>query len=105
MGDQFLMTAGGRERQRHARTAAIRAMRRLLAGMAVAVALIPASAHADYFARGNDLYTDCTSPMGSGGRAECFGYIIGFVDAMGAGAPIGGFSACFPPAGGVTQQQ
>jgi Rap1a immunity proteins len=71
-------------------------MRRLLAGVVVAAALIPASARAVDFENGNQLYERCVEPGGTFSEGMCYGYVVGITDALGGGASIAGSSACIP---------
>jgi len=78
---------------------AIRAMRRVLAGVALAAVLMPASASANTaraFKDGNDLSRLCAEPMDTFGNGECLGFVTGIADAMTERNPIGGWSACIP---------
>jgi hypothetical protein len=79
--------------------AAASAMRRVLAGVVLAATLIPASASVSAEERialkdGDKLYGQCAAPAGGFSQGLCYGYIVSIVDPMGAGASIGGFSAC-----------
>jgi Rap1a immunity proteins len=76
-------------------------MRRLLAGVAVAAILIPASVSAQDM-DGNLLYEDCAAPKASFTEGICIGYIVGIVGAMGTWASSDRHT-CLPPHMNVEQ--
>jgi hypothetical protein len=87
--------------------AAASAMRRVLAGMAVAT-LIPASMSisaesSHMFENGDQLYELCAAPKDTFSQGVCYGYIVGIADAMGGGASVHGLPACIPPSVTVGQ--
>lgn len=67
-----------------------------LAGLAVAVALIPASAGAAAALSGHQLYDECNAQRDNVLAGWCAAYVAGVADAMAAGASINGLSVCFP---------
>jgi hypothetical protein len=76
---------------------------RLSGALAIVAGLLwPASAFCqeelDFFISGNQLYKQCSFPLGSADRAFCLGYVAGIADAFG-----GDGSACVPKE--VTLQQ
>jgi len=83
-------------------------MRRVLAGVVMAVALIFASigAHAEAASSAEDgisLYAQCIDQEFYFNQGMCVGYIVGISDAMKSGASILGWSACIPMS--VTERQ
>lgn len=84
-------------------------MRRLLAGVAVAAALIftsvgaPAEGGAISDEDGDSLYAQCIDTSMYFYQGLCVGYIVGISDAMKSGASILGWSACIPMS--VTERQ
>ena len=69
-------------------------MRRIVGLMAVWLALVPVTAHAEYFETGRDLYQKCHA-AGTASQVFCFGFIIGIADVM-EDNPLDGRSACIP---------